>query len=67
MRRLLCSFIEKAYACTGDAAKADKANMEARPPAAGFFACKEPREETTRASALDPGPRGGAVQVACKT
>ena len=41
--------------------------MEARPPAAGFFACKEPREETTRASALDPGPRGGAVQVTCKT
>ena len=41
--------------------------MEARPPAAGFFGCKEPREETTRASALDPGPRGGAVQAAGKT
>ena len=26
--------------------------LEARPPAAGFFACKEPREETTRASFL---------------
>ena len=41
--------------------------LEARPPAAGFFVCKEPREETTRASALDPGLGGGAVQAAGKT
>ncbi|BDF76381.1 hypothetical protein CE91St41_32700 [Oscillospiraceae bacterium] len=33
--------------------------LEARPPAAGFFACKEPREETTRA--CGPWTRGPAA------